>query len=104
MSHSPLTVWDLIDEGPEYAKRTCDLYAWSINWEPGTGPFLLFLDLVGYSSSAFGEAVYPHERIDALGYVELAKLGRALDEYAQAPHEVEQWVGQLLQAEACHGV
>lgn len=105
-------VWELIEDAPEYAKATADLYHWTTNYNAGDGPFTLFLDMIGYSDEEFGMAIYgPTVRASEsrsgmsswdtnLGYVELGKLGKALVEYADRPQDVRAFVDALILAES----
>lgn len=104
-------VWTVIEEAPVTLADTAELYHWSTNYNPGDGPFTLFLDLIGYSDEEFGCALYgPTVRYaenfrtgswdERLGYVELDKLGRALVEYATRPHDVRDFVAALIEAES----
>lgn len=94
-----MTVWQLIEDAPFTLADTCALYDWSTNFDPGHGPFVLFLDLIGWSGENYGEAFY--DLSDAsLGYMELEKLGRALSEYVCRPRDVRDFVDALMEAEA----
>jgi hypothetical protein len=107
-----MDVWQLIEDAPVTLADTCELYSWSTNYDAGSGPFSLFLDLIGYSDEEFGMPIYgPTVRLmgeyqrasswdENLGYVELEKLGRALREYAIRPHDVREFVDQLMRAES----
>jgi len=77
---------------------TATLYSWSTNYDAGTGPFTLFLDLIGYSFDEYGEALYTLTE-GSLGYVELGYLARALNEYTDNPTKVRDYVEALLSAE-----
>lgn len=92
-------LWQLLDDAPDYAEGVSDLWHWSTNYDPGKGPATLFLDLIGYTLEEFGETFYDL-RDPSLGYVELSKLARALTEYADHPHDVRDYVGALMAAEA----
>lgn len=96
MQNTTMTdVWEFTENAPDYAEDVADLWHWSTNYDPGKGPFTLFLDLIGYSEDEFGENLY--DMTDAsLGYVELDKLADALKEYANRPGDVRAWVGELL--------
>lgn len=83
------TIWDLLENPPNYAEGTARLYSWSLNHE-FFSPFRKFLDLIGYSEDEFGEP---------LGYMELGYLAQGLEEYSNRPQDVENYVRQLLEAE-----
>ena len=93
-------VWTLIEEAPEYATATADLYHWSTNYGAGKGPITLFLDLIGWSYDNIGESLYQLGDASGLGYVELSKLADALKEYTDRPQDVTAFVSRLLEAEA----
>lgn len=94
-------IWQMIEEAPKHVSATADLYHWSTNYDPGKGPFTLFLDLIGWSDEWIGEPLYSLNNVaQGLGYVELDKLGLALREYAESPHAVHEFVDQLMQAES----
>lgn len=90
----------LEQDAPKGCEGVQDLYYWSTNFEAGRGPFALYLDLIGWTENEFGEGetVYDYAH-RSLGYVELSKLARALEEYANQPHDVYQYVEMLMQAE-----
>lgn len=103
-------VWEIIEQAPKACEATADLYHWSANYAAGDGPFALFLDMIGWSAEELGMPCYgPTVRAgenrvtewDAhLGYVELGKLGAALNEYADNPHDIRAFVDTLMMAEA----
>jgi hypothetical protein len=89
-------IWDFLETEPRWAKETKKLYEWSLNCE--SVPFQKFLDLIGYSEDyVIADWTTPSK---ALGYKELGHLANALNEYADNPREIEEYVHQLLQAEA----
>ncbi len=93
-------IWALLEEDPPAGCEPIqDLYSWSLNFEPGRGPFALLLDLIGWSDEQLGEPLY-NLATASLGYVELSKLAAALTEYADSPLTVRDYVDQLLEAEA----
>lgn len=72
------------------AKATEYLFEWSENYN-FPSPASLFLDLIGWSEEQYGERLCK-ENAPAIGYLEADLLGRALQEYANRPQEVEDWV------------
>jgi hypothetical protein len=92
-------VWTLIEDAPERVSATADLYSWSTNYPAGSGPFALFLDLIGWSDDELGEPIYSLKDA-SLGYVELDKLGLALREYSDRPSDVRGFVDELMAAES----
>lgn len=99
MTTNASDVWELLDAPPDYASDVADLYHWSANYDAGKGPFTLFLDLIGWSADELGEPIYDMASA-SLGYVELGKLADALNEYANRPSDVREYVDALLEAEA----
>lgn len=92
------TIWDMLEaDPPAHCNEVQDLYSWSLNFDPGQGPFPLFMDLIGVSEDMFGENIYKAEY--SLGYLELSKLAAALSEYADYPTSVFDYVIELLDAE-----
>lgn len=91
------TVWEFLELPNEYASNTQHLYSWGLNCERNSNPFLVFLDLIGWSVENFGGrlCVMPKH----LGYVELGYLADALTEYADQPHEVTAWIDELMTKE-----
>lgn len=92
-------VWQLTEDPPDYAKETASLYHWSTNFDPGKGPFTLFLDLIGWSDENIGEPLYSLKDV-RLGYLELHYLADALKEYTENPHSVAAFVDELMEAES----
>lgn len=74
------------------------LYTWSTNFDPGEGPFALYLDLIGWSADNLGQPIYDLATAN-LGYVELHKLAQALESYSDNPRYVLHYVEQLMEAE-----
>lgn len=93
------TFWEMLEEAPpQGCEAVQDLLSWSLNYDPGKGPYTLFLDLIGYSEDEWGEQLYDLKTA-SLGYVELGKLAEALTEYADRPHDVTAYVAALTAAE-----
>lgn len=92
-------IWRMLEqEAPPGCEATQDLYSWSLNYDPGRGPFAAFLDLIGWSEDECGTDIYDWSN-RSLGYVELSKMASALDEYASRPHDVSAYVSELMAAE-----
>jgi hypothetical protein len=96
--HAPTDVWALLESPPEGCADIATLYSWSTNYDPGRGPFSLFVDLIGWSTDEIGEPIY-NLRESSLGYIELRHLAEALSEYVERPHDVRGYVDRLIQAE-----
>lgn len=93
-------VWTFLERPNRHAPEAQGLYWWGLNFERGNNPFLVFLDLIGWSEDNYGERLATSRTL-TLGYVELCHLGEALKEYALNPHDVTEWVDALMQ---CEGV
>jgi hypothetical protein len=90
-------IWTMLEDATDERASIADLYHWSTNYDAGQGPFTLFLDMIGWSEENIGQPLY--SLADAnLGYVELSKLGAALVQYADTPHDVRAFVDELMQA------
>ena len=89
-------VWQYAENAPDYCKATSGLWHWSTNYDAGKGPITLFLDLTGWSEENIGEPLYSLKDA-SLGYLELGKLADALNEYADRPTDVMEWLEGLLQ-------
>ena len=53
------------------------LFDWSHNYESGNNPFCVYLDLIGYSESYFGETLVKNPG-ECLGYLEYTMLAECL--------------------------
>jgi len=114
----------LIDSAPNWAKGVAALASWSGNYDQPT-PYTLFCDLIGFNGEEFGECYFlpsvpgPYSStwnsssldwarrfaavhsnlIDArLGFRELGMLADALQEYAERPQDVTDYVRRLMEA------
>lgn len=95
-----MDIWELLEQdAPDGCSAVQDLYSWSLNYDAGKGPFTLFCDLIGWSQDELGETMY-NLRDASLGYVELSKLAHALEEYADQPTNVREYVEQLIATES----
>jgi len=95
------TLEDMLEvDAPHGCEPVQSLWNWSMNCEHPT-PAGVFADLIGVSEEYMGEGVtLSLESASRLGYTELAKLGDALNAYADRPDLVRDYVRQLLEAEA----
>ncbi len=92
--------WELLQDPPANVSETNALIEWSMNYDIKRGtPYLLFLDLIGYSHENYGENLFKGNPRDVLGFMEIDYLGDALKEYANNPQEVEAWIDLLLETE-----
>ena len=93
------TIWDLLENPPNYAEGTARLYSWSLNHE-FFSPFRKFLDLIGYSEDEFGEPLGDWKKpSEFLGYMELGYLAQGLEEYSNRPGDARDHIARLLEAE-----
>jgi len=107
------SVWEFLERPDDRAPEAHDLYRWGLNCERNSNPFLVFLDLIGWSEENYGQHLVlgesKHEGrrkqhlsdVMHLGYMELDYLGRALMAYALNPRRVGAWIDDLM---ACEGV
>ena len=93
------TQYELLDKAPAYAEATARLWSWSENYDYPT-PATLFLDLIGYSDEYVGSPMFDLRQVsNRLGYLELGMLADALQEYANRPQDVMDYVTKLLDAD-----
>ena len=94
------TVWEYLEQPNPPAPEAEALYRWGQNYEPENNPFVIYLDLIGWSDEYIGELQATrksfHEYLDC---VELDYLADALKEYANNPHDVRDWVVGLMESE-----
>ncbi len=93
-------VWEFLELPDDRAPEAHDLYRWGLNCERNSNPFLVFLDLIGWSEENYGEHLVLGS-FGSLGYMEQDYLGRALMAYALNPRRVGAWIDDLM---ACEGV
>jgi hypothetical protein len=93
-----ITVWEFLELPNPKAPQAQALYEWGLNCNRDCNPFLVFLDLIGWSKENYGENLIMGS-FGSLGYLELSYLADALNEYANDPHAVTAWVDALMQTE-----
>ena len=92
------------DSAPTYCEGIESLYSWSSNYQD-MKPFRKFLDLIGYSAEQFGVALSDWaDPSDSFGYMELAKLSKALTDWANRPQDCEAFILKLLSVESEFGL
>lgn len=92
------------DSAPTYAEGISSLYSWSSNYQ-GMTPFRKFLDLIGHSLEEYGSPLADWSNpADSLGFVEIGYLAEALTEYANRPHDCEEFILELLSVESEFGL
>lgn len=87
-------LWQFLELPNERAGNTQALFCWGMNCDAKGNPWLLFLDLIGWSEDELGEISQPSG--SSYGYVELGYLAEALNEYADDPHAVRAWVDEVM--------
>lgn len=102
---APADVWEYVDQAPAYVGNIAYLWSWSLNYDYGDArrPFPLFLDLVGYSQERYGckcSVWGVTDGVEGMGWLELDLLGKALCEYADAPHDCDRWLDGLDEIES----
>jgi hypothetical protein len=94
------SVWEFLELPNTHARQAQACYEWGLNCDRNGNPFLVFLDLIGWSTEHYGEHLVMGS-FGSLGYMELSYLADALNEYALFPNEVTEWVTALMM---CEGV
>lgn len=92
------TIWDLLENPPTHSEGVANLVEWSMNYDWKSRPYLIFLDLIGYSDEHYGEKMIDPKNWN-LGYLELSYLADALEEYAINPQAVSKFIDDLTEAE-----
>jgi hypothetical protein len=91
--------WQLIEQAPEQLRGVATLVRYSTNYEIEKGtPFLVFLDLIGYSQDNYGENQVK-EPWRVLDYLAISCLADALQEYATTPIQASDYIDELLSAD-----
>lgn len=88
-------IWQILESPPKECECVTDLYSWSLNYYAGNGPFMLFLDIIGWSEDNIGQAMFDFN-IASLGYIEIDRLAQALTEYTDRPYIVRDFVDLLM--------
>ena len=68
---------DKLTETGSPKEKLKDLYEWSNNYESGKNPFCVYLDLIGYSKSYYGENIVKNPD-ECLGYLEYTMIANCL--------------------------
>lgn len=87
--------YEYLDMSPEWAQPVAELISWSTNFDYPNSPYLVFLDLIGFSEENYGESFIKEDISKSLGYLELAMLADALKVYANRPLDVEEFILKL---------
>jgi hypothetical protein len=90
-------IWQFLELPNRYAPAAQALYSWGLNCDRDGNPFLVYLDLIGWTAengfTAFTSAN------SSYGYTEIGYLADALTEYADSPHEVTAWIDEVMSME-----
>jgi hypothetical protein len=87
-------IWSALDQPPTYAEKVAHLVSWSMNYDYKGSPYLVFLDLIGYSRDEYGEPFMKEPDL-VLGYLEISMLADALREYSDRPVDVREFIDIL---------
>lgn len=87
-------IWEALDKAPDHLSDVAHLVSWSANYDYKGSPYLVFLDLIGYSRDEYGETFVKEPDL-ILGYLELDLLAKALTQYSNRPNDVRDFI-QLL--------
>jgi hypothetical protein len=90
-------IWDYLEKENTTASATQALFEWGLNCDADANPFWLFVDLIGWSEEHYGHKI--RESYALFGCVELDYLADALREYANRPHDVSNWITELMNCE-----
>ena len=86
-------VWKYLDTAHD-CNQAEYLYRWGLNYDRSDNPFLLFLDVIGWSEKSLGGRMSELEaNYDFAG---IKHLTDALAEYVDKPEVVEEWVEGLM--------
>jgi hypothetical protein len=93
------TFSDLTENPPKNTDKVAYLAEWSTNYDARKGtPFMLFLDLIGFSEEYFGTTQTTiHSEIT--GFLEAGLIGEALVQFSDHPQDVVNYCQQLVNAE-----
>ncbi len=91
------TLENLLANAPSNCIETAQLFSWAQNYDGRRGtPFGVFLDLSGITAEYFHDEPLVKNPHEILGYLELDMLAKALQEFANAPLDVENFVCSLV--------
>ena len=95
------SAYEVIEAAPDFVSACAYLYDWSQNYDHRNAPFPVFLDLIGYAQEHWGSkcSAWTITDCDGLDYMGSHALAKALMEWADRPHDVEEWLTVLLTAE-----
>lgn len=94
------TLEQLEENAPKWGQATIALANWSRgNYDFDRSPYLLFLDLIGYSEEEYG-TTFISEPSKVLGYLEMDYLADALKEYATRPNDITNLIAKHAELES----
>ena len=87
----------LLQHPPAGMAGIASLYQWGQNYDSANNPFVLFLDLMGWSQEELGSTLF--EGMIEQAPVEADLIAVALLNYANAPYDAYSYCSALLNAE-----
>lgn len=98
MTMKQAKVWELLENAPHYVTNVSQLISWSYNYDYQTGmPLWAFLDLIGYTRENFGGNLNPEGY--TIDYISAECFAGALNEWADRPQDVEDFIQQYYAAD-----
>lgn len=93
------TLEQLEENAPKWGQATIALAHWSRgNYDFDRSPYLLFLDLIGYSVEEYGTP-FITKHAEILGYLEMDYIADALKEYATRPQDITDLINRHAELE-----
>lgn len=92
-------LWDFLETENPHTEHTNRLFQWGLNYDNRNSPWMLFLDIIGYSQEQYGSNLHKGEYAASIGFLEADYLGRALIEWSDRTQQVEEWITELLSKE-----
>jgi hypothetical protein len=91
-------LWEFLEQDTHYT-ATKDLFQWSLNFDHGSRPFDLFLDLIGWSQENYGTKLHTGDYESTIRHAEADYLALALREWAWNGSGLERWIDRLMACE-----
>jgi len=88
---------EVLETPPKGLASIAALYQWGTNYDHGNNPFVLFLDLIGWSNENVGSAIYVGNMEQ--GAMEADLIALALMAYANAPYDAHDYCSKIVYAE-----
>ena len=90
-------IWQFLELPNRYAPAAQALYLWGLNCDRDGNPFLVYLDLIGWTAeNGFTAQALPNS---SYGDWEISYLADALTEFVHNPHQVTVWINELMSME-----